>query len=106
MHQGGQDLNVRTIENRAKGHNSSLTVAPIGVLDVGLDEGHDRRDNWVTNALSKERKTGGGSHRHIPLVIFLVLLLLGQQPQQNGQDIGHGLFGKVMQVALWGLASL
>jgi hypothetical protein len=84
------------VEDTAKGHDGGLTVAPLGAANALLDEGHDGLDDGVGNVAGEKLETGRGGHRLGPLVLVGVLLLLGEELEENGKNLVEGHLGKVL----------
>ena len=63
-----------------------------------LDIRHDDVNNRIADALRHEGETRSSRHRHCPctFIQFLILVLFRQLIQQNRNEGGARLFGKVM----------
>jgi hypothetical protein len=98
-----EHLGVRPVEDRAEGHDGSLSLVPaLGslVLDVRLDKGDDALDYVVPSGLGEEREGGSGGHRDVPLVLVGIFFLVGEELEEDGENLGEGGFGKVLGVAV------
>lgn len=93
-----EGLVVWSIEDRAKDHDGGITFPPVGVLDVGLDERNDERDDGITDDGSQETDTRSGRHADVPFIVFRILVLLCQQGQDDRQDLGQGNFGEMTRL--------
>lgn len=70
-----------------KSHDGCIPVVPAGVVDVGIDEGEDVRDDVVLNARSEQHDTHACRLARVPLVVVIRLLLLAQHLHQDRHQV-------------------
>mmetsp|Transcript_16497 Transcript_16497/g.27261 ORF Transcript_16497/g.27261 Transcript_16497/m.27261 type:complete len:226 (-) Transcript_16497:881-1558(-) len=66
---------VGSLKNRTEGKSCRFTEMPVRVFDVLLHEWHDILHNFTSDCIRHQRQARSSSHRHIPGVLILILLL-------------------------------
>lgn len=78
-HQGFELVQLGPLQDGAKGHDGGIPVAPVGVLDMLLDEGQHVRHHVVLAAGGQQHQTHARCLARVPVVVIVVLVL--QRPR-------------------------
>lgn len=102
LHKVVEELELRAVQNSAKCSNGGFPLAPILMANVGLNERENIGNNVTSNALSIEPKTLVGGTGGIILVIGGILILVGKELEEDGDDLASSDAGKVPERAKLG----
>ena len=86
-HERLEHLGLGTVHDAAEAHERRLAPAPVGRLDVGLDERHRDAHDRVADHLGKQAEAGARGLGHVPLVLVRVLVLVLEQLHQHRRDL-------------------
>ena len=75
LHQRLQSASVGTLKDGAKRHESGVAVAPVGVLDVVLDERKNVGHDAVLAAGGKKHHADPSGLARVPVVLIVKLFL-------------------------------
>lgn len=97
-----EELELRSIQNSAKCSNGGFPLAPVLMANVGLNKRKDIGNNVASNTLSVEPETLVSGTSGIVLVIGSILILVGKELEEDGDDLASSDAGKVPERAKLG----
>lgn len=87
LDQGIQHLLLGTLHDRTECRDRGITEVPVLRAQVLLHEGKDGRHNSTADSLSPELQALVGSTGDVILVVGSILILLGEQLEENRDDL-------------------
>mmetsp|Transcript_45309 Transcript_45309/g.142025 ORF Transcript_45309/g.142025 Transcript_45309/m.142025 type:complete len:512 (-) Transcript_45309:357-1892(-) len=88
-------LRRHAIHDGSEGHDGGLARAPVLVLDVARDEGHDEVDDVVRDGAAHEPQARRARHGEVPSALVGVLVLLGEAVREQRHELVERLLGVI-----------
>lgn len=83
------------LEDGAEGHDGGVAVAPVGMLDVLLDEGQHVRNHVVLAAGGQQHQAHARRLARVPVIIIVILVLKWSNGGEEERNEGGRFRGDV-----------